>query len=115
MHEKSLTPVDEDYICTLSADTIAFSADDLRESAEIRENALREIREWAMNNPKIIKLRLDSNFLLRFLRCRKFSIPMTKEIIERYLVLRHLRDDGVKIFTNLDYRLPVMQELLNLG
>jgi hypothetical protein len=60
-------------------------------------------------------MRLDSNFLIKFLRAKKFSIPMVKETIERYLVLRFYVQEGLEIFRNLDVRDPVMQELLDLG
>lgn len=54
----------------------------------------------------------DSNFLLRFLRAKKFSVPITQEAIERYLLLRHSYEP---IFTNLDMTLPNMKTLINLG
>lgn len=40
---------------------------------------------------------------------------MAKETIERYLVLRWYVQDGIEVFQNLDVKLPVMQELLDLG
>lgn len=54
----------------------------------------------------------DSSFLLRFLRAKKFSVPITREAIERYLLLRHSYD---MIFTNLDINLPTMKTLIDLG
>lgn len=53
----------------------------------------------------------DSNFLLRFLRAKKFSVPITQEGIERYLLLRQSYD----FFTNLDMNLPVMKTLSDKG
>lgn len=114
MHTKSITPVD-DYICTLSEATQKIAKEELRETESCRRHAIEAIREWAEKNPRIKSLRLDSNFILKFLRCKKFSLPMAKEMIERYLVLRHYVYDDMKIFQNLDVNLPVMQELLDLG
>lgn len=114
MQTKSITPVD-DYICKLSSDTQKIAEEELRETEEIRNHALKSLREWAEKNPRIAKVRLDSNFLLRFLRVKKFSLPMTKETIERYLVLRHYEHEEKKVFQNLDMKLPVMMELLEAG
>lgn len=92
-----------------------FVEKEFRETDEVRQHAIQALREWAANNPRINKLRLDSNFLLRFLRARKFSLPMVKETIERYLVLRWYIQDGIEVFQNLDVKLPDMQEILDLG
>jgi hypothetical protein len=40
---------------------------------------------------------------------------MAQELIERYLVLRYFKQDGVPIFRNLDYHDKVVQELLDAG
>lgn len=53
----------------------------------------------------------DASFLLRFLRAKKFSVPITQEGIERYLLLRQSYD----FFSNLDMNLPTMKTLLDLG
>lgn len=92
-----------------------FVEREFRETEESREHAFVALRLWAEQNPRIVKLRLDSGFLLRFLRARKFSVPMVKDMIERYLVLRFYMQEGIAIFRNLDIELPVMQELLGLG
>lgn len=93
----------------------AFVEKEFRETDEVRTHAINELREWAFKNPRIVKLRLDSNFLLRYLRVKKFSLPMTKETIERYLVLRQYVQEGVESFRNFNYKLPEIQELLDLG
>ncbi|XP_026474876.1 uncharacterized protein LOC113378542 [Ctenocephalides felis] len=54
----------------------------------------------------------DSVFLLRFLRFKKFSLPLAQEAIERYLLLRQAF--GIA-FRDLDFKKPNMEELLNLG
>jgi hypothetical protein len=113
-YAKSVTPVD-DYVCRLPLETQKMAEDELRESETTRKQAIDALREWAQQNPRIKALRLDASFLLRFLRCKKFSIPMAKEMIERYLVLRHYTYDDMKVFQNFDMNEPVMQELLDAG
>lgn len=54
---------------------------------------------------------VDANFLLRFLRAKKFSVPMTCAGIERYLLLRQ----SYEFFSNLDMNLPIMKILLDAG
>lgn len=92
-----------------------MAEEELRETDEIRENAIRAIREWAVKNPRICTLRLDAKFILRFLRAKKFSIPMTQEVIERYLVLRKYFFEGEFIYQNYDYKQPELLRLLSQG
>lgn len=88
---------------------------ELRETNEIREHAIKSIREWALKNPRIVTLRLDSKFLLRFLRFKKFSVPQAMESIERYLVLRKYVHEGHLIYQNFDYLDPPLLKLLDAG
>lgn len=73
------------------------------------------MREWAIKNPRICTLRLDAKFILRFLRFKKFSIPMAQETLERYLVLRKYFFEGEYIYQNFDYKLPQLLDLINKG
>lgn len=81
----------------------------------MRENAIHEMREWALNNNRIEILRLDTNFLLRFLRFKKFSIPKAQDDLERYLILRKMKENGVYLMQNFDYRSPDVLELIDKG
>lgn len=67
-----------------------------------------------MENPRIIKSRLDSRFLVKALRFRKYSIPMTQEMIERYLLFREGLY-GYDWFSNLDPMRPHLITLLERG
>lgn len=109
---KSTTTIDE-YICTLQKQTQKVAESELRETEFTRNSSLKSIREWAEKNPRINKIRMDSSFLLRFLRSKKFSVPMAEEAIERYLLLRQSYHGA--IFKNLDYRRPDILELINKG
>lgn len=111
---KSITNVDK-YECTLSDELKEIAEKELRETPEIREHALLSLREWAVKNPRISTLRLDSQFLLRFLRFKKFSIPQAMESLERYLVLRKYVHEGRQIYQNFDYLDKPLFNLLDLG
>lgn len=54
----------------------------------------------------------DAVWLLRFLRTKKFNVPMAQEATERYLLLRQVYNPA---FHNLDISEPIMDELLSLG
>jgi hypothetical protein len=111
-YTKAITEPDE-YEFTLSEECRQMAEMELRETKAARDHALKLLRDWAESNPRIVKIRMDSNFLLRFLRAKKFSVPIVQETIERYLLLKHTHD--CKIFKNLDMNLPSMQKLLDLG
>lgn len=110
---KSAWPVDE-YVCTLSDELKKIAEKELRETDKIRAHAIKAIRDWALENPRIIKTRLDSTFLLKILRFRKYSIPLTQEAIERYMLYR-LGLYGYDWFSNLDPLRPGIFTLLENG
>jgi hypothetical protein len=92
-----------------------MAEEELRETDEIREHALKSIRDWAIKNPRIATMRLDSKFILRFLRFKKFSIPPTTEALERYLVLRKYAHEGKQIHQNFDFTEKSLLKLLDAG
>ncbi|KAI8430568.1 hypothetical protein MSG28_000790 [Choristoneura fumiferana] len=93
--KRYLLPAD-DYVCQLSEETQAIAAEQLRETESSRSQALASLRSWIEQNPKFMK----------------FSVPMAQEAIERYILLR--QSWGIA-FNQLDYKLPVMMELIDLG
>lgn len=112
--EKSVTPVDE-YVFTMSNELKEMAEIELRETEEIRTNAIKAMRDWAISNPRIVKIRLDSNFLLQFLRHRKFSIPMAQDALEKYLVLTNYSLEGIYPYIHIDLEIPNIQYLLKEG
>ncbi|XP_055683182.1 clavesin-1-like [Lutzomyia longipalpis] len=110
--EKALTPAD-DYVFQLNDDLKECAERELRETNAIRKSTLEAIRNWLIQHPKILSTRLDSNFILRFLRNKKFSVPQSQECIERYLLLRKVRNG--EMFHNLDMTVPEIDDLLDLG
>lgn len=96
----------------MSNELATIAENELRETEEVRSNAIKVLRDWTMNNPRILKTRLDSTFLLRFLRFRKFSIPLAQEAIERYLVLKQ-GSFGKDWFNVLDMTIPSIDKLID--
>nr|XP_018903881.1 PREDICTED: clavesin-1-like [Bemisia tabaci]XP_018903882.1 PREDICTED: clavesin-1-like [Bemisia tabaci] len=101
------------YDCPFDKSTQEEAEKELRETSEIRESALEKIQEWIEKNPRIETCRTDPNFLLRFLRTKKFSMMQAQEALERYLLLRQTY--GSMMFLKLDVQEPRMQELLDEG
>lgn len=60
----------------------------------------------------LLSISTDSAFLLRFLRTKKFSIPLAQEMLERYLVIRQLYPHW---FRGLNIDDPPVSELLEEG
>ncbi|KAK9500677.1 hypothetical protein O3M35_001900 [Rhynocoris fuscipes] len=100
------------YLGPLSKETLEVARKELREDDRTRDDALEQLRDWIAKNPRIISCRTDDSFLLRFLRFKKFSLPMTQEALERYLLLRQTI---AQAFHNLDFYLPRMEYLINNG
>lgn len=55
---------------------------------------------------------LDAPFLLRFLRTKKFSVPMAQDMLERYLIIRQMYPQW---FSKLDVDDPVISDILDGG
>lgn len=110
---KSITPIDV-YKFTLSKEFEDLAKEELRETEEVRQHAIQALRDWAIKNPRIVMTRLDANFLLRFLRFRKFSIPMAMEAMERFMVIKS-GGYGKGWFDNVDITQPTVMKLLDAG
>merc|ERR1712127_155115 len=76
------------YSCPLSKATQEVARKELNETAKLRKKALAEVRHWVRTQPHIKKARLDSSFILRFLRMQKFEIKESCEILDKYLTMR---------------------------
>lgn len=76
---------------------------ELREDKEIRESCLKQLREWITKNYDIENVRLDDTFLLRFLRNKKFSLPMAQQQLLKYLNMR-------KVMNHMTYNLDFLED-----
>ncbi|KAG8224068.1 hypothetical protein J437_LFUL001145, partial [Ladona fulva] len=108
---KAVTEEDK-YVCKLPADVERVAKEELRETASMREQTLQQMRDWIRKNPRIVSCRMDAPFLLRFLRFKKFSVPMAQEALERYLLLRNTYSYA---FENLDALDPTVNDLISAG
>jgi len=102
----------DEYTSTLDADTLEMARLELREDDNTREQALEQFRHWIEKHPAIKQCRTDSLFLLRFLRTKKFSLPMAEEMLERYLTIRQLYPDW---FQKLDIDDPEIEAIIDSG
>ncbi|XP_055612483.1 alpha-tocopherol transfer protein-like, partial [Uranotaenia lowii] len=98
----------DEYRCTLTEKYRTVAKEQLREDDTLREQALEGMRAWIAKHPYIRRCRTDSLFLLRFLRQRKFSIPLACETLERYLAMRQTFPHW---YQNLDPQDADMQEM----
>lgn len=85
---------------------------ELREDKEIREQSLKQLREWLMKNYDVENVRIDDGFLLRFLRNKKFSIPMAQQQLLKYLNMRKVMGH---LINNLDFLEPNVKALIDNG
>lgn len=99
---------------TLSKDLEDIAKDELRETEEVRRHALQALRDWVLKNPRIEMTRLDSKYLLKFLRFRKFSVPMAMEALERFLVLKN-GTYGKGWFNQIDIGKPSILKMIDDG
>jgi len=100
------------YICTLSPDLQKLAKKELREDDKTREQALAQMREWIAKTNYIKDCRVDSNFLLRFLRVKKFSVPMAQETLLKYIAMRQQHTHWFHSTTIAD---PLVLDLVNRG
>lgn len=76
---------------------------ELREDKAIQESSLKQLREWITQNYDVENVRLDDCFLLRFLRNKKFSIPMAQQQLLKYLNMR-------KVMNHLTFNLDFLED-----
>lgn len=85
---------------------------ELREDKAAREQSLEQMRDWLKKNSDVENVRLDDTFLLRFLRNKKFSVPMAQQQLLKFLNMRKVMGH---LSFNLDFLSPKVQELINNG
>ncbi|KAF7274974.1 hypothetical protein GWI33_012365 [Rhynchophorus ferrugineus] len=104
---------DNDQRNALSRKALAKKAEEeLRETENVRTECLRQLKVWIQQNQDVENCITDDNFLLRFLRVKKFSIPMAQQTLLKYLNFRKRFDH---IFRNLTLNDDKVNELLTNG
>ena len=92
---------EDNYVCQLPNETQEIAKKDLNETTKLRKKALADVRKWIKSQPHLRRTRLDSSFILRFLRMQKFDIKESCVIMEKYLTMRNQFPSW---FQNLDCR-----------
>lgn len=100
------------YVCTLSPDLLKIAKKELREDDKTRDQALEQMRQWIIKTNYIKDCRLDANFLLRFLRNKKYSVPMAQETLLKYIAMRQQHANW---FHNTGFNDPLVLDLVNRG
>ena len=59
-----------------------------QEEGKSRKKAINDVRRWVKSQSHIKRVRLDSSFILRFLRMQKFETNAACDILEKYLTMR---------------------------
>lgn len=96
----------------VSDSVLKVAKKDLREDKTTREQSLEQMREWLKKNFDVENVRSDDTFLLRFLRNKKFSVPMAQQQILKYLNMRKVMDH---LTYNLDFLSPGVRDLIDNG
>ncbi|KFM80822.1 Clavesin-1, partial [Stegodyphus mimosarum] len=100
----------EEFYDALENQEDAF--DDLNETEELRRRCLHELREWAKSQPHFINCRLDNNFLLRFLRMRKYRVDLAQQVLDKYLTVK---TKYPVTYQKLDIQNPGIRDLISRG
>ncbi|CAH1171343.1 unnamed protein product [Phaedon cochleariae] len=85
---------------------------ELRENETARRECLAHLRDWIGRNPDLQNCITDDNFLLRFLRVKKFSLAMAEQTLLKYL---NFRKKFKHIMFDLDYTDTKISELIDSG
>merc|ERR1711978_90382 len=109
---KMLLTTEDNYICTLPKDVQEIAQNELNETNKKRKKALADIRKWIKNQSHIRRTRLDSNFILRFLRMQKFDSQESCTILDKYLTMR---GQYPAWFQKLDCRDQAISDLVSAG
>ncbi|KAL3275957.1 hypothetical protein HHI36_020691 [Cryptolaemus montrouzieri] len=85
---------------------------EIEENDKIKEQCLQQLKEWISQNGDIENCLTDDNFLLRFLRTRKYSLFMAEQMILKYL---NFRKKFVRYMGMMDYLEPNVNDLMSNG
>lgn len=96
----------------LSESLLQLAKNELREDKSTREQALEQMRNWMKKNQDLDNVRSDDSFLLRFLRNKKFSVPMAQQQLLKYLNMRRVMPH---LSANLDFMSPGILALIDNG
>lgn len=96
----------------LSEALLKIAKRELREDKCTRDQSLEQFRNWLLKNEDIVNVRLDDSYLLRFLRAKKFSVPMAEQTLLKYL---NVKRTFPEYSTNLDFFDEKVNDIVNSG
>ncbi|XP_036338091.1 alpha-tocopherol transfer protein-like [Rhagoletis pomonella] len=96
----------------LSEQILKIAKRELREDKCTREQSLEQLRNWILKHEDMRDVRLDEQFLLRFLRCKKYSVPMAQQTLLKYL---NVRRTFPHMSTQLDFLEPKLNDIISSG
>lgn len=96
----------------VSESVLKVAKKELREDSSTRVQALEQMRDWLKKNFDVENVRTDDSFLLRFLRNKKFSVPMAQQQLLKYLNMRRVMGH---LSYNLDFLSPGVKDLIDNG
>lgn len=85
---------------------------ELRETEEAKKVGVAQMIAWIKNNNDIEDVRTDDSFLLRFLRVKKFNVPLAEQMLLKYL---NLKKTLPHLTANLDFLSPTLNNLIADG
>ena len=103
---------DEEYQFPLDAEFKKKAENELKETDKERIGSVRALREWAIQRQDWLKTPLDTEYLLRFLRVRKFSQLAARKTLENFWTSRTKYPEW---FSNVDMCDPDIQEIIGTG
>ncbi|KAG4067577.1 hypothetical protein HA402_005349 [Bradysia odoriphaga] len=92
----------------LSKQVQTVAEKELREDQYARDQCLQQMRDWLSKNEDVEDVRIDDVFLLRFLRTKKFSVPMAQQLLLKYL---NLKKTFPRMTTELDFLSSPLKEV----
>lgn len=96
----------------LSESLLKVAKRELREDKCTRDQSLDQFRNWLSKNEDVLNVRMDDHFLLRFLRAKKFSVPMAEQTLLKYL---NLKRTFPHMSAQLDFLDPRLNDIISSG
>jgi hypothetical protein len=100
----------DEYIWNLDEKYAEKAKLELGETDSVRSEALKQMRQWIQNHPNIQECRMDSNFLLRFIRKVKFNIPKAQKLLENFLIAYQFYPERIQHLNSTEEKIKMMTE-----
>ncbi|XP_034481136.1 alpha-tocopherol transfer protein-like [Drosophila innubila] len=109
---KETKVLEDGGVSELPESLLKIAKRELREDKCTRDQSLEQLRNWVLKNEDLQNVRCDDTFLLRFLRAKKFSVPMAEQTMLKYL---NIRRTFPHMATKLDFLEPRLSDVIEQG